>query len=81
MSAVRKVKRAPTFTTSEYVDVEVDPEDLEAAGWVYVGKQGDGVTASSGTVLDVVRAWHDEIHDIALVSERALPLVEPRAGG
>jgi hypothetical protein len=61
-------KSAPTFRSSfsEYVDIDVDikPSELEEAGWVYVGK-GDGFTASSKTVLEVVRAWHDREHPTA----------------
>lgn len=58
-SAQRKA-RAPRFST--YVDVEVDiePEDLERAGWVYVGK---GDVVATDTAVDVVREWHNEAHE------------------
>jgi len=61
-------KTAPTFTTSysEYVDVDVDIEasELEDAGWVYVGS-ANGDSATSHTVFEVVRSWHDRVHDTA----------------
>lgn len=63
MTAAVKVKRPPMFYHTETVDVDVDidPEDLEAAGWVYVGKDGDE-PLSTEHVLDAVRRWHDDNH-------------------
>lgn len=68
MSAVRKSqpKRPPTFSTYVDVDVDIDPEDLEAAGWVYVGKGKDDTPQqppSESRVLSVVKQWHDDYHD------------------
>ena len=59
----RRAKRPPTFTTSEFVEVEVDidPDELEKAGWVYVGKGEDAPTTEH--VLDTVMRWHDDNHD------------------
>lgn len=62
MAAARK--RPPTFTVSEYVDFDIDPTELEEAGWVYVGTSEDGQEQPSPTtVLDAVVAWHERAHD------------------
>lgn len=61
-------KAAPTFSTSfsEYVDIDVEikPSELEEAGWVFIGKS-DGPSVSSETAVEVVRSWHDRVHDAA----------------
>lgn len=65
MSATRAAKRAPRFTTYTEVEVDLEPEDLEREGWVYVGKsiKGEPLVPTTDTVLDVVRRWHDDTHD------------------
>lgn len=66
MSAMRteSTKRPPMFTTYAEVEVDVDPEDLERAGWVYVGKKkGQDVEVTTEHVLTTVRRWHDDNHD------------------
>ena len=66
MSALarRPEKRIPTFTTSEYVDIDIDPEELEAAGWRYVGDEKDGQPViAEEKALDIVHRWHDDTHD------------------
>ena len=55
----RRVRRRPITITTE-VDVDVDPDDLEDAGWVYVG---DGPTPKErDRTFGVILAWHDEVH-------------------
>lgn len=61
-AATRTVRRAPTFSTTEFVDIDIDPEELERAGWVYVGKKGEDAALPTQIVLDVVRGWHDRTH-------------------
>lgn len=62
--AARKSKRPPTHYHSEYVDIDIDPEDLERAGWKYVGKDGDeGEAMPERKALDIVRDWHNETHE------------------
>lgn len=61
MSAARAANRAPRFTTYTEVEVDLEPEDLEREGWVYVGKD-KGRPTSEG-VIDVVMRWHDDSHD------------------
>lgn len=53
---------APTFSTNVSVDADVDvmPEDLERAGWVFVGK-GD---KTSEQIIDIVRSWHERTHAV-----------------
>ena len=59
-----KKKRPPTFSHYVDIDVDIDPEDLERAGWRYVGKDDDDADAlPDETVLDVVERWHCESHD------------------
>jgi hypothetical protein len=61
-----KPKARPFYTT---VEVDVDPHDLEEAGWRYVGrgadKDEDDDTPTDEEVLEVVMRWHitDE-HDL-----------------
>lgn len=66
MSAVRSEKRAPVFVTYTEVDVDVEPEDLERAGWVYVGKGNaaplDAITTTE-RLLIAVESWHNDEHD------------------
>jgi hypothetical protein len=62
MTAAPVRKRIPTFYTSVDVDVDIDPQELEDAGWRYVGKEDDAAGPSTQTVLDVVRRWHDDTH-------------------
>jgi hypothetical protein len=57
----RKRKRPPIFTVYEKVEIEVDPRDLERAGWRYVGDENTDVVTEENAV-DVVRRWHDETH-------------------
>lgn len=60
MSATRRQSsRPPTFTTYSEVEVDIDADELEDAGWVYVGK---GQVSSAGA-FEIVRAWHDEAHE------------------
>lgn len=54
-------RRPPRFTWSEYVDIGIDPEDLEAAGWVYVGDD-PAAPPLNQYVIDVVMRWHDSHH-------------------
>lgn len=67
MSAARKTQvGAPAYTdyTEVPVDIRVEAEDLEAAGWVYVGKGGDlGSMPSNEVVFWQVRRWHDDSHE------------------
>lgn len=62
MSARRAVVRsgAPTFTTYTEVEVDIDPSDLERAGWVYVGKDDKPAPEQ---VIDTVMRWHDDNHE------------------
>lgn len=57
--------KPPPFHTEaeEYVtvDVEIDPSELEDAGWVYVGK--NEALPPTEHVLDVVKRWHDFNHE------------------
>lgn len=64
MSAVLS-RKAPSFGTSAWVevDVDIDPEELEAEGWVFVGKSETG--PSMERVIDTVRRWHETSHDSA----------------
>lgn len=64
-----KAKRAPTFYTE--VEVDVDPYELERAGWRYVGKDADGKSVESDDeettveeVAEVVMEWHRDAHDM-----------------
>jgi hypothetical protein len=66
MSTATKT-RPPTFTTYTEVEVDVEPRDLERAGWVYVGKDKGPTTE---TVLDKVRRWHDDNHADAWINCR-----------
>ena len=62
MSAATLTKRPPIFSTYVDVDVDIDPEDLEAAGWVYVGtkdKDNPGAPPTTDHIIDTVRRWHD----------------------
>lgn len=63
MSAVPIRKRPPYFYAE--VSVDIDPHDLEAAGWVYMGKGSDEGESfvPDDRVIDVVRRWHDDNHD------------------
>jgi len=60
MTAVPVRKRPPSFSTYVDCDVDIPAEDLERAGWRYVGR--DENVPSTETVLDVVRRWHDDTH-------------------
>lgn len=51
--------RPPTFTTDSFVEVDIDPSELEDAGWVYVGKGDDPTTE---TLADLIHDWHDREH-------------------
>lgn len=66
MTALAKQKRPPRFTAYKEVQVDIDPADLERAGWVYVGK-GDETPADLATSAEQVEAkvrnWHDDEHD------------------
>lgn len=62
MSAMAHAKRWPRFSTYTEVDVDIEPEDLQRAGWVYVGDDTEG-EASTERVIDVVHRWHDDHHD------------------
>lgn len=56
------MKRPPTFTTEvtvDYVEVTIEPDELEDAGWVYVG---ENEVPSFDHVVDVVRDFHDDEH-------------------
>ena len=50
------------FRTSYYtnVDVELDEDELNSAGWIYVGK---GNTFSGESLRDAVEEWHNDSHD------------------
>jgi hypothetical protein len=62
MTTPAKKKRSPYFTTE--VDIEIDPHDLEEAGWVFVGDKDDKpLTPSEGDAIrSTVRRWHDQAH-------------------
>ena len=62
MSASRAARRsgAPIFATYAEVEVDIDPSELERAGWVYVGKKDEPTTER---VIDVVMRWHDDNHE------------------
>lgn len=68
MKAAQKVSRAPHFSTYTEVDVEISPEDLEQAGWVYVGAEAtkDGFAdpriIHESEAVEIVHRWHDEEH-------------------
>lgn len=62
MSAMPQAKRPPYFTTYAECEVDVDPSELERAGWVYVGKDKDDAPTTE-SVLDTVIRWHDDNHD------------------
>jgi hypothetical protein len=67
MTAEPARKRAPYFTTYTEVEVDVRPEELERAGWVYVGKGEDDTKlvdalSSAEEVTERVRRWHDDTH-------------------
>lgn len=66
MSAMRVegAKRPPYFSTYTEVEVDIDPTDLEAAGWIYVGKGKDGDQPTTDQVIDVVVRWHDDNHSL-----------------
>lgn len=51
----------PTYTTEveAWVEVEIEPEQLEEAGWVYVGTDELPTTEH---VLNIVRRWHEDVH-------------------
>ena len=50
MTTPAKKKRSPYFTTE--VDIEIDPHDLEEAGWVFVGDKDDKpLTPSEGDAI------------------------------
>lgn len=57
--------KPPAFRTEHeeyvYVDVEIEPDELEEAGWVYVGEQEKYPPTEH--VLEVVRRWHDYNHE------------------
>lgn len=59
--ATRRVgKRPPYFTTYTEIEVDIAPEELERAGWVFVGEDGG---PTSERVIDVVHRWHDDNHE------------------
>lgn len=59
----RNAKRPPTFRTEAeaWVEVDIEPSELEEAGWVYVGKKGKDAPTSE-QVIDIVQKWHDREH-------------------
>jgi len=63
MTALRARRRSgekpSEFTTYTEVEVNIDPSELEAEGWRYVGTDESPTTRH---VIDVVRRWHDEAH-------------------
>lgn len=61
----RSAKRPPTFRTEveTWAEVEIEPSELEEAGWVYVGGEGKDATPTSEHVIETVMRWHDEVHD------------------
>lgn len=65
MSATARItsKRTPYFTTSEHVEIDIAPEDLEAAGWRYVGGADNERAMPEATAVDIVQAWHDQAHE------------------
>ena len=50
------------FLTSYYtnVDVELDEDELNSAGWIYVG---EGNTFSGESLRDTVEVWHNDSHE------------------
>jgi hypothetical protein len=61
MSALRRVATtAPRFTTYTDVEVDIEPDELERAGWVFVGKDADPPREAA---VDAVRRYHDVAHD------------------
>lgn len=69
MSAATQEKRAPYFNTNVDVDVDIAPWELEAAGWVYVGKGAETTKAGeiplppASYLAPFVAETHDEEHD------------------
>jgi hypothetical protein len=60
----RTAKRPPTFRTEveTWAEVDIEPSELEAAGWVYVGKKDGKDAPTSEQVIDTVIRWHDDNH-------------------
>lgn len=56
---------SPAFTTEvnvdTYVDVTIEPEELEEAGWVYIG-DGNQPLDVLPTALALIRKWHNDTH-------------------
>lgn len=65
-AASGRTSRPPTFYTEvsvDFVEAEVRPEDLEAAGWVYVGKGETGEVRTEDEWERLIEANHDDEHD------------------
>lgn len=60
-ATARSRSTAPYFTATIDTDVDIDPEDLEAAGWVYVGSQTKPEPVSK-LLAERIERWHDENH-------------------
>lgn len=53
----------PDFNTTvdiDSVDLTIDAQDLEDAGWIYVGDTDEH--ASGVGVLELVHRWHNDTH-------------------
>lgn len=61
MGAVRASLQAPTF----YHEVSIDPYDLEAEGWVYVGRNRDGndPLPRIDSLVAAIRQMHEDEHE------------------
>lgn len=58
-AAAQRPQPRTVYVTTE---VEIDPFDLEADGWVYVGKDGVVPPADVNEAIEAVRRWHDDSH-------------------
>ena len=58
---MKKVFQTTYYTNVDVdVDVELDEEELNSAGWIYVGK---GNTFSGESLRDAVEVWHNDSHE------------------
>lgn len=62
MSALAKAARAPKITTTTAVEVELDPDELMDAGWVYFGRDARNAAAAL-RLKDLVGENHRDEHD------------------